>query len=609
MIKTPLKILLVEDDPDDILLISDAIKRGIRDWVGCIDSASSYSQALSQLQDKCYDILFFDYRLGKVTGLELLKTVQEKGITTPVIFLTGKGDENVAVEVMKAGASDYLTKGNLSPELLSSSIRYTIEIHKREKKRKVAEAKLQSSEEKYRTLFNRMAEGFALCRFSTSPEEDTQYFFAEVNLAFETITGHLKETVIGRGLFELFPEAEDGLSGFTTTDKKSESIKFECFCKKFNKYFNFIIFFPHKEQLALILMDITERKLDEKKIRYLSFHDKLTGVSNRAYLEEKMGRMNLENQMPLTFVMADINGLKLVNDVFGYHRGDELLKKAAQVLKNVCSNGEEVARWGGDEFVILLPKTDQAKAAEFVKKVKTACTVVDHKPIQLSISLGTYTKENVFERVTDPLKEAEDRMFKNKLLQTESIRNAIISSFLKTLGEKDYETEAHVMRMQKFATQFGIALGLADNQLDELVLAVSLHDIGKVGIPETILNKKDSLSDEEWKIMKKHSEIGCRLAQSSPEIAHIAKDILYHHEHWDGSGYPKGIKENKIPLTSRIVSIVDAYDVMTHHRPYKKAIYHQQAVNELIRYAGKQFDPYLVKVFIETFTKEHKDSM
>lgn len=258
-----------------------------------------------------------------------------------------------------------------------------------------------------------------------------------------------------------------------------------------------------------------------------------------------------------------------------------------------------MARWGGDEFAILLPRTPKNVVIEVCNRIKEACKEAKKDPIQLSIALGAATKEEPGQDIQEILKEAEDRMYRHKLFRSKSVRSSIISSLTKTLQEKTHETEEHARHVQELALQLGRKLELSDNQLDELALLAALHDIGKIAIPNSILMKQDMLTEDEWEIIKKHTEIGFRIAQSSPELAHIADAILSHHERWDGAGYPRGLKGEEIPLNSRIIAIVDAYDVMTRGRIYKKAISRQEALEELNRCAGSQFDPKLVKLFTD----------
>ena len=346
------------------------------------------------------------------------------------------------------------------------------------------------------------------------------------------------------------------------------------------------------------LEDITERKRAEDQIRYLSFHDKVTGLYNRPYFDEEVQRLNTERQLPISVIMGDVNGLKLVNDAFGHQEGDKLLVRIAAILKECCRKEDVIARLGGDEFAIFLPRTNYRITMEIVERIREACRQASCDPIQLSIALGAVTKEDSQEDIQEVLKEAEERMYRCKLLESKGVRATMLSSLRRILFEKSHETEEHTQRIQRLALQIGRACGLSESELDDLSLLATLHDIGKIVIPEGIIIKPGNLSAEEWEWIGKHPEIGYRIAGASPELAPIADAILAHHEWWDGTGYPRRLKGEEIPLISRIIAIVDAYDAMTQGRPYKDAVGQEESLQELQDKAGKQFDPLLTATFL-----------
>ena len=350
------------------------------------------------------------------------------------------------------------------------------------------------------------------------------------------------------------------------------------------------------------LEDITERKWAEDQIRYLSFHDKLTGVYNRPYFDEEVKRLDTERQLPISVIMGDVNGLKLVNDAFGHQEGDKLLARIAAILKECCRKEDVIARLGGDEFAIFLPRTNYKITMEIVERIRAGCGQASCDPIQLSIALGAVTKEDPQEDIQEVLKEAEERMYRSKLLESKNVRVAMISSLRRTLFEKSHETEEHARRIQQLALRVGRICGLSDSELDDLSLLATLHDIGRIAIPEGIIIKPGNLSPEEWELIWKHPETGYRIAGASPELAPIAEAILTHHEWWDGNGYPRGLKGEEIPLISRIIAIVDAYDAMTQGRPYKDAVGQEESLQELQNKAGRQFDPFLTSTFIKMIT-------
>ncbi|MCR4426527.1 MAG: diguanylate cyclase [Firmicutes bacterium] len=347
-----------------------------------------------------------------------------------------------------------------------------------------------------------------------------------------------------------------------------------------------------------IARDITERKQAEEQIRYLSYHDKLTGLYNRAYAEEVLVQLSKEDCLPLSLVMMDVNGLKLVNETIGHHQGDRLLANVARTLTKICREQDVVARWGGDEFVLILPHTSPNVAAEMCEQIQETLARSTPGPVQLTVSFGVADLTVPDRCVNAVLAEAENRMYRHKLTHPQSVRSSLISSLRKTLEEKTHETEEHAARLEKMAVRIGRELGLSLSELNDISLLCVLHDIGKIAIPDSILNKPEPLTSAEWEIMKRHPEIGARISGCSSDLHHLSPAILAHHERWDGTGYPFGMRGESIPLISRIVAIVDAYDVMTHPRPYKAAMTEQEALAELKRCAGTQFDPSLVPVFL-----------
>lgn len=194
-------------------------------------------------------------------------------------------------------------------------------------------------------------------------------------------------------------------------------------------------------------------------------------------------------------------------------------------------------------------------------------------------------------------KAADDNMYREKLHSSHSTRSAIVQTLAKAMEVRDFITDGHADRLQDAVVELALAVGVAESKLSDLRLLGRFHDIGKVGIPDHILFKPSRLDDSEFEIMKRHCEIGFRIAQASAELAPIADWILKHQEWWDGRGYPLGLKGEDIPIACRILAIADAYDAMTNDRPYRGAMSHDEAVAELESCAGTQFDPELVKVF------------
>lgn len=352
-----------------------------------------------------------------------------------------------------------------------------------------------------------------------------------------------------------------------------------------------------------LIIDITDRKKKEEEISYLNDYDFLTGLYNRRYLEKIKKGLESERNLPVSVIVGDINGLKLINDAFGHAQGDALIVQTAKILKECCGKNRILFRTGGDEFSMILPNTDEKTAEEITDQIMSS---LDHfnretnnEAFYIHISLGYSTKNHSYDSLDHTIKIAEDHMYKRKLLEHKSSHSSIISSIKATIYERSEETEAHAQRMTFFARKMGERLKFSNTEMDNMELFSALHDLGKIGIDGSILNKPGKLTEEEWIEMQKHPEIGYRIAMASPELASIAEFILTHHERWDGTGYPQGLKETEIPLHSRILAVVDAFDAMTIDRIYRKAFTKKEAIDELINNKGSQFDPFMVDLFID----------
>ena len=351
--------------------------------------------------------------------------------------------------------------------------------------------------------------------------------------------------------------------------------------------------------ITCFVLNITALKRAQEKNQYLSYHDALTGLYNRRYYEEFLYRIDKAVNLPISVIIGDLNGLKLVNDAFGHQVGDELLKKAADALQSACRPEDILARWGGDEFIILLPNTDLHHTEEIVKKAKSMSARMNVNSVNVDISFGWATKTEPEDDIQSEIKNAEDFMYKNKLIESKSMRSHTIKTIMNTLHEKNPREEEHSKRVGEICRKIGSALHLSDVDVSTLNLVGFLHDIGKIAIEEGILNKPGKLTELEFDVIKQHPEIGCRIIRSSYEISEVAEAILSHHEKWDGTGYPKGLIGGEIPKFARIICIADSYDAMTSERTYRETWTNDKAAEEINRCAGTQFDPEIARVFVE----------
>lgn len=354
-----------------------------------------------------------------------------------------------------------------------------------------------------------------------------------------------------------------------------------------------------KQYFAGVGIDITEQKKKEAEIFHLSYHDQLTGLYNRRFYEEELLRLDHKRNLPLTIVMGDVNGLKLVNDSFGHVMGDQLLKKVAELLTKGCREDDIIARLAGDEFVILLPKTDAFETKQIIKRIRELSLSEKVGSVDISISFGFETKSNEDENIEEIFKNAEDFMYKKKLFEGPRMRGKTINAIINSLYEQNEREEDHSYRVSAICKSMGEALGLTHEENEELKTVGLLHDIGKIGVDEAVINKVGLLTEEENDELKRHSEIGYRMLNTVNGMSDIANYVLHHHERWDGKGYPKGLKGEEIPFVSRIISISDAYDEMSYENSTPSPSQKVAIIEKLQKGAGVEFDPMLVTVFIE----------
>lgn len=357
-----------------------------------------------------------------------------------------------------------------------------------------------------------------------------------------------------------------------------------------------------KELFLEWVRDISELKKREEDIKYISFHDRITDLFNRSFMEQKIKNIDKKDNFSIGIILIDINGLKLVNSGYGHQAGDEMLKKTAELLGLCIGKKDILARWDGDQFIILLSQTNHVEVKKTVNKIQEKALDYQSNQNQMfSVGVGYAIKNDDKQDIYKVLYRAEDKLEKDKLTKNRSDKHKLVENLLNTLKAKSDETREHAERMKYYAHKLGEEIALENEDLNKLSLLANLHDIGKIDISEDILNKPDKLTKEEWQIIKTHPEKGYTIAKSTEEFSSIAESILYHHERWDGKGYPDGLSGEEIPILARIISIVDAYDVMTHRRAYTEPKSQKEAMIELKRCAGTQFDPILVDSFLNIF--------
>jgi diguanylate cyclase (GGDEF)-like protein len=402
--------------------------------------------------------------------------------------------------------------------------------------------------------------------------------------------------------------------------------------------------------------------------------DGLTGVkTHRFFMEALSSEWKRSSRAGRSFalVLMDLDRFKFVNDFYGHLEGDLVLQRVGQILETNCRRSDVVARYGGDEFVILMPETTMEQARQLSSKLRgwiSSDPLLREKNISASFGIASYplhgsapqeliqvadasmylskhqggntvsTAEHIdpnearrwkrdvleaylgvtlkrlfttgpeaFEEIQQRLRQFSDSLPAMEVSGAECTDgpNALPQSILDTvtslayaIDAKDQYTQGHSQKVSAYAALLAEALGMSEGEVEEIRLGAVLHDVGKVGIPEQILNKSGPLNPEEWETMKTHVVFGGKLLEPLEPLARIQQMVLHHHEFFDGSGYPEALAGHNIPLGARIITIADSYDTITSDRSYKKGRTAEEALAEVERCANTQFDPELVAAFV-----------
>lgn len=360
----------------------------------------------------------------------------------------------------------------------------------------------------------------------------------------------------------------------------------------------------NSEAHVVVIIDITSRKEAEEKARYYYNHDTMTGLYNRKYGEEKLIELDKEENLPLSMLVADANGLKVTNDAFGHKEGDRIIKKLASVFLDSVGPDDCVIRTGGDEFLVILPNSDGLTVSKLIEKINRRFEDDIEDGFLLSMAMGCSTKEFSDENIDNIHQIAESRMYQNKIQNSDLHKIKIIEHLQNKLEKQDPFIKDHCLNVKKYALELGERLGLDEDAKKELAIAAYYHDIGKVGLDLQLVNRTEDLDQRDWVKFMKHSEIGYQILKSVAEYGRIADYVLYHHGGVSGAEYPTSSKGREIPLQAKILSIAEAYSDMIMDKSYRKKLTKETAILELRKGAGKRFDAKLVDIFIEEVLSE-----
>lgn len=464
-----------------------------------------------------------------------------------------------------------------------------------------AQEQIKKSEKQFRSLIQSMEEGVALCEEvnDDTTGEPIDFKVIEMNPKFKALVGIKSTLAYGyHGSNFLSNNYKKYLKTLLSVKCNKNNHQFKYYDKARDKHYQVSIFIPEKNRFGILLKDITKEQRIKNRIDYLTYHDKLTGLYNRLYLEEQFNLIRSQDTS-IGIIMADANALKLINDVYNHSFGDELLKKIADVLEDTIGKQGIITRWGGDEFIVLFFNTPKETLSRLTEELRLAFSKSYINNIPVSVSIGCHVGHTSINTVSEIINSAEEMMYKNKLIKSSAVKRDILHRIFDQLIEENLESLNHITHMQAYLKEFSQALNLSATQEMRLISAAKFHDIGKITIPNEILLKDEALNPIEWDIIKKHSVSSYRILKSTEEYSFISSIVLHHHEWYNGTGYPGKLIGEDIPLLSRMISIVEAYDVMTHNQHYKSRISDEAAKRELIEQKSIQFDPKLVDIFIQ----------
>ncbi|MFW5780645.1 MAG: diguanylate cyclase [Bacillota bacterium] len=454
-------------------------------------------------------------------------------------------------------------------------------------------------EEQYRSIVLNSPFGYAYLKVKS--EAPLDFEFIDVNDKLLWIMNKERKELLGRRYKELkgiyFVERMSYiLENLSTKAVEDEQFYFE----SVKKYFNIKVL-PQKNGDFVIY-------LIEKTMQYetmdMTYMDYLTGLINRRKFLDYIYKYDMQKRYPMSISLVDIDGLKKVNDDYGYSTGDLIIKSVANIIKECCHKKEIISgRTGGDEFGILIPKTSFLETQTLLYKIKNQFQAKDFCGLELTLSIGFDIKYDNNQSIMNVYKKAEDNLNFNKISCVSSIRHYAINAIIKTLYAKCPREEMHSRRVSNICKKFAKAIKMNEEAIENLKTVGLMHDVGKVAVDEEILNKPAKLTDAEWYKIKRHPEMGYNILNAVKEFEGLAEIVYQHHERWDGKGYPKGLKADEIISEARMIAIADAYDSMTNDRSYRKAKKQEDAIREIKNNAGKQFDPYLCKVFVEKVLK------
>lgn len=584
----PVNVYIVEDS----VTISSAIKDMVEELgYRCMGISETGEEALERIHALRPDIVLMDIWLkGEMNGIEVAYQIYFRS-EIPVIFMTASTDLTLIKRAKDSFGSSYLVKPINLTELY-----FNIEMALSR-----TEAAKQLKTEKY--WRDAILEGIIDGVVAEDSEGSIIFMNGPAKKLLEAGGDYLGHKILD---YLKFYDPENGVEkSYLQIDRKTE-------CRiitRSNQEYDVLmkmesIDVPPRGHIGKVVTftNISDEKRVQDKIRYLTFHDQLTGLYNRNFLEEEYLRLNVSRQHPISFIMADLNGLKQINDIAGHEEGDQVLKNCAAVLKESCRDEDIIARIGGDEFLIILPLTNELEAKIVLDRIRLNSQGHMTKIGSLSLATGLYTKTDVAETVHETIAKADEQMYANKIEMKITFNDDILSYLFKKANQSRIEGPFVSNRVLSYLVEMCHEDLIFKTHLPLLKPLVEIYDIGMICLEEKY-QESHVYSEYEKETMRRHSDMSCKIAQLSEHYGLVAQAVLSHHERWDGMGYPLRLKGEQIPFLARMLAVVDSYVAMTETHSYRHKMTQKEAFTEIGKGAGNQFDPVCVNMFFNALIR------